>query len=72
MSVCPPSMPNMFIYFGPNGGPMTGSTILMLEWVCDYLTATIQKVQREYIKSIVVKYVKAAIARSHFCPYYGS
>ncbi|KIX06719.1 uncharacterized protein Z518_04695 [Rhinocladiella mackenziei CBS 650.93] len=55
MSTCPPCMPNMFIYFGPNGGPMTGSTILMLEWVCDFAIAAIQKLQREYIKSLVVK-----------------
>ncbi|KIW76442.1 hypothetical protein Z517_11188 [Fonsecaea pedrosoi CBS 271.37] len=55
MSMCPPKMPNMFIYFGPNGGPMTGSTMLMLEWVCDYATAAIQKLQREYYKSMVVK-----------------
>jgi len=55
LSMCPPSMPNMFIYFGPNGGPMTGSTILMLEWICDYATAAIQKLQREYIQSMVVK-----------------
>ena len=48
-------MPNMFIYFGPNGGPMTGSTVLMLEWICDYATAAILKLQREYIKSMVVK-----------------
>lgn len=55
MSMCPPEMPNMFIYFGPNGGPMTGSTMLMLEWVCDYATAAIQKLQREYYRSLVVK-----------------
>ncbi|KAH6988311.1 hypothetical protein BKA56DRAFT_477752 [Ilyonectria sp. MPI-CAGE-AT-0026] len=55
MSICPPKMPNMFIYFGPNGGPMTGSTMLMLEWVCDYATAAISKLQREYYRSMVVK-----------------
>ncbi|KAK5020752.1 hypothetical protein LTS07_011450 [Exophiala sideris] len=55
MSMCPPSMPNLFIYFGPNGGPLTGSTILMLEWVCDYAIASIQKLQREFLKSMVVK-----------------
>ncbi|KAK4934628.1 hypothetical protein LTR10_024159 [Elasticomyces elasticus] len=55
MSMCPASMPNFFIYFGPNGGPLTGSTILMLEWVCDYAIASIQKLQREFIKSMVVK-----------------
>ncbi|KAK5020921.1 hypothetical protein LTS07_011356 [Exophiala sideris] len=55
MSMCPPCMPNMLIYFGPNGGPLTGSTILMLEWICDYAIASIQKLQREFFKSMVVK-----------------
>ncbi|KAF5556057.1 FAD NAD(P)-binding domain-containing protein [Fusarium napiforme] len=55
MSMCPPQMPNMFIYFGPNGGPMTGSTMLMLEWVCDYAAASILKLQREYYRSMVIK-----------------
>ncbi|KAF9886968.1 hypothetical protein FE257_010709 [Aspergillus nanangensis] len=52
ISLFPPEMPNMFIYFGPNGGPLTGSTMHMLEWSCEYMIKTIQKCQREYIRSI--------------------
>jgi hypothetical protein len=52
LSIFPPKMPNMFVYFGPNGGPLTGSTMHMLEWSCEYMIKTIQKAQREYIKSI--------------------
>jgi hypothetical protein len=55
MSTCPPGMPNMFVYFGPNGGPMTGSTMLMLEWICDYAVSAILKLQREHYASLVVK-----------------
>lgn len=56
LSVCPPSMPNMFIFFGPNGGPMTGSAMLMLENVGDFITKAVAKLQREHYKSMVVKY----------------
>lgn len=55
LSIFPPDMPNFFIYFGPNGGPLTGSTIHMLEWSCNYMSQTVKKVQREYIKSITAK-----------------
>jgi len=54
LSICPPKMPNLFMYLGPNGGPGAGSTIHMLEWVCDYMVQCVQKIQREYIKSMVV------------------
>lgn len=36
---------------------MTGSAMLMIEWTCDYIIKVIQKMQTEYIKSTVVKYV---------------
>ncbi|KAL6229532.1 hypothetical protein BDW75DRAFT_249591 [Aspergillus navahoensis] len=52
LSIFLPKMPNMLVYFGPNGGPLTGSTMHMLEWSCEYMIKTIQKAQREYIKSI--------------------
>ncbi|OAG34163.1 hypothetical protein AYO21_11695 [Fonsecaea monophora] len=55
LSMCPPKMPNLLMFLGPNGGPGTGGTIFMIENVCDYMTKMIQKVQREYIRSFVVK-----------------
>ncbi|RFU28410.1 hypothetical protein B7463_g7911, partial [Scytalidium lignicola] len=35
LSMCPPKMPNYFMYLGPNGGPGTGSTIILLEQVAE-------------------------------------
>jgi cation diffusion facilitator CzcD-associated flavoprotein CzcO len=55
LSICPPKMPNLFMYLGPNGGPGAGSTIHMLEWVADYIIQCVQKIQREFIKSMVVR-----------------
>lgn len=55
LSMCPARMPNYFIYLGPNGGPGTGSTIIMLEQVCDYICKSVSKLQREGLKSMVAK-----------------
>lgn len=57
LSMCPRKMPNYFIYLGPNGGPGTGSTIIMLEQVAEYICKSVAKLQREGLKSMVVKYV---------------
>lgn len=38
-------------------GPLTGNTIHMLEWSCEYMIQTVKKAQREYIKSITPKCV---------------
>ncbi|OAL30493.1 hypothetical protein AYO20_08712 [Fonsecaea nubica] len=54
LSICVPKMPNFFIFFGPNGGAGSGSAIPFLESVTLYLVKLVQKIQREYIKSMVV------------------
>ncbi|KIX98316.1 uncharacterized protein Z520_05617 [Fonsecaea multimorphosa CBS 102226] len=54
LSICVPKMPNFFIYFGPNGGAGSGSAIFFLESVTLYLVKLVQKIQREYLKSMVV------------------
>lgn len=55
MSMCPPKMPNMFLFVGPNGAPGAGSTIHMSECTCDYMVNCILKIQRENIKSMMAK-----------------
>ena len=55
MSICPPQMPNMFLFVGPNGAPGAGSTIHMSECACEYMIKCIQKLQRENIKSMMAK-----------------
>lgn len=58
LSICVPKMPNFFIYFGPNGGAGSGSAIFFLESVTLYLVKLVKKIQREYLKSMVVTYVE--------------
>jgi cation diffusion facilitator CzcD-associated flavoprotein CzcO len=55
MSICPPDMPNMFLFVGPNGAPGAGSTIHMSECVCDYMVKCAQKIQRENLRSMTAK-----------------
>lgn len=57
-------MPNLFMYLGPNGGPLAGSTIHMIEWMCDYMIKLTQKIQRDHIKSMVVRYGFSPLARA--------
>ena len=57
MSMCAPKVPNLFMYLGPNGGPGAGSTIHMLEWLCNYMIQCVRKIQKEHIKSMVVRSV---------------
>lgn len=57
MSICPPQMPNMFLFVGPNGAPGAGSTIQMSECVCEYIIQCIQKLQRENLRWMQPKYV---------------
>ncbi|KAK6366885.1 hypothetical protein LTS17_010436 [Exophiala oligosperma] len=54
LSMCPPSMPNFFLYQGPNGGPGAGSAVPFLEYEAEYMIKCIQKVQMQHIKSMVV------------------
>jgi hypothetical protein len=55
LSMCPEKMPNYFLYLGPNGGPGTGSTIILLEQVANYICKAVSKLQREGLKSMVAK-----------------
>lgn len=56
-SVNPDQMPNMFIMFGPNSAPFAGSIVHTFEACAHYIIQCVQKIQREYIKSMVCKYV---------------
>lgn len=55
LSVAPRLMPNYYVFLGPNGGPGLGSTVPFLELQAKYMMEIIQKVQREYIKSMTPK-----------------
>lgn len=57
MSICPAKMPNLFLFVGPNEGPGAGPTIQMSECAAEYMIKCIQKLQRENLRTIVVKYV---------------
>ncbi|KAH3907723.1 hypothetical protein HBI56_181320 [Parastagonospora nodorum] len=70
LSVCPLAMPNLFMYLGPNGGPLAGSTVQMIEWVCDYMIQLVQKMQREYIKSMVISPQANAAFSAHVNQYF--
>jgi len=48
-------MPNLFLMFGPNSAPFAGSIVHVFEAAAGYIIKCIQKMQREYIKSMVVK-----------------
>jgi cation diffusion facilitator CzcD-associated flavoprotein CzcO len=54
-STSPEKMPNLYLYMGPNGAPSAGSTLHMIEFSCDYMIRCIQKLQREGLKSMVVR-----------------
>lgn len=53
LSMVPRLMPNYYVFLGPNGGPGLGSTIPFLELQARYMIQIIQKIQREYIKSML-------------------
>lgn len=57
LSMCVPKMPNLFLFFGPNGGPGAGSFIAMLELVIEYMVKCALKMQLEHISSMEVAYV---------------
>ncbi|KAK6073648.1 flavin-binding monooxygenase [Seiridium cupressi] len=64
LSIMPCKMPNFFLYLGPNGAPLS-TMIAMIEFQCDYMIKCIQKLQREYLKSMVPK----ASAKDDFVKY---
>lgn len=55
LSICPSKMPNYFVFLGPNGGPGTGSTLVFIEAVAEYVCKAVKKLQREGLKSMVAK-----------------
>ncbi|KAH7350443.1 hypothetical protein BKA66DRAFT_563373 [Pyrenochaeta sp. MPI-SDFR-AT-0127] len=55
VGLAPENMPNFYIFLGPNGGPGVGSTVPFLENGARYMIMCIQKMQREWIKSMVPK-----------------
>ena len=55
LSMCPSKMPNYFVYLGPNGGPGTGSTLVFIEAITEYICKAVKKLQREGLKSMVAK-----------------
>lgn len=57
LSMAPSHMPNYYCFLGPNGGPGLGSALPFLENEGKYMIKVIQKIQREWIKSMVVKCV---------------
>jgi cation diffusion facilitator CzcD-associated flavoprotein CzcO len=65
-----PKMPNRLRFVGPNGAPGTGGFIHHIECACEYMIKAIQKVQREYIKSITVKPEAMRILSRHIDKYF--
>lgn len=68
--ICPPKMPNHFRFLGPNGGPGTGSLIHLVETACEYMIKCVQKMQREYIKSMVISQRASDIFSAHVDKYF--
>lgn len=68
--ICPPKMPNMFKFLGPNGAPGTGGTLHLIEVACEYMIKCVQKMQREYIKSMVVKPHALQMLSKHIDAYF--
>jgi cation diffusion facilitator CzcD-associated flavoprotein CzcO len=55
MSVAMADFPNYFMQTGPNFSVGNGNMIIVFERITDYFVKCIQKIQREGIKSMVVK-----------------
>ncbi|KAJ5772708.1 hypothetical protein N7520_003237 [Penicillium odoratum] len=60
----------MLRFVGPNGAPGTGGLVHLIEYACEYMVKTIQKVQREYIKCIVVKPEAMTMLTRHIDKYF--
>ncbi|CAK7219658.1 hypothetical protein SBRCBS47491_003921 [Sporothrix bragantina] len=52
MGLCTPGMPNYFVAHGPNAGLGVGSVSIVLERTCDYVCATVAKMQRDRIATV--------------------
>ena len=55
LSLTTDQFPNYFLMLGPNGAIGEGSLTMMIESTGDYITKAIRKVQKENIKSMVIK-----------------
>ncbi|KAJ3519792.1 hypothetical protein NM208_g13982 [Fusarium decemcellulare] len=55
LSLAPRDMPNYYCFLGPNGGPGLGSAVPFLENEARYMIKVIQKIQGEWIKSMLPK-----------------
>lgn len=55
LSLATDGFPNYFISLGPNGGLGTGNLVLVIEKVIDYFAECIAKMQRDNIKTMVVR-----------------
>ncbi|KAM5341974.1 hypothetical protein ACJ41O_015005 [Fusarium nematophilum] len=55
LSMQPRDMPNYYCILGPNGGAGLGSAVPFLENATKYIIKVIQKMQREWIKSMLPK-----------------
>lgn len=55
LAVAPENMPNYYVCLGPNGGPGIGSTVPFLESEISYIIKCVQKIQREWLKSMTPK-----------------
>lgn len=55
MSLACPSMPNYFIFTGPNAVVGHGSLVEGLGWASDYICKWLDKISREDIQSVEVK-----------------
>ncbi|CRG92376.1 Putative sterigmatocystin biosynthesis monooxygenase stcW [Talaromyces islandicus] len=55
LSIAPAHIPNYYCLLGPNGGAAQGSNVIFLENGVRYVIKIVQKIQREYIKSITPK-----------------
>jgi len=68
--IFPPKMPNMFTFIGPNGAPGTGGLVHLVECACEYMIKTVQKLQREYIKSITINERILKLLSKHIDDYF--
>lgn len=54
LGMCAVKMPNLFTILGPNSLPLA-TMIPMIEFQVEYIVKAIEKIQREHIKSMVVR-----------------
>lgn len=55
LSLATDGFPNYFLMLGPNGAIGEGSLTMMIESTGDYILKSIRKIQKENIKSMVIK-----------------